>query len=105
MIRPEAAPETTPESSPMAKATGMDMPASTISLTVTTPDRATTEPTDRSMPPIKMHSMIPTARLAFVVICRMTFIIFLEVRKCSDQMLNMVKKRRKAASIPMLVLK
>ena len=51
--------------------------ASTISLPPIAPTRQTTEPTDKSMlPPVKIHSNIPAARIKTYEFCRMMFVMF-----------------------------
>ena len=52
----------------------------------TTPQSATTEPTERSNSPAMMTIVIPTARMDTNVVCRRMFVQFSGDRKTGDQM-------------------
>ena len=44
------------------------------------------EPTDRSMPPAMMTSVMPSAMMLITAVCRTTLERFVSVRKCGDAM-------------------
>jgi hypothetical protein len=47
------------------------------------PERATTDPTDRSMPPVRIAKLIPAARIAVNAFWRRTFITFSREKNAS----------------------
>jgi hypothetical protein len=49
-----------------------------------TPEKATMEPSDRSMPPVRITYVTPMPRMEFIEIWRSTLVMFLAVRKTSD---------------------
>src|SRR5258706_13098235 len=46
------------------------------------PDNASTDPTERSMPPEMITNVMPTATMALMAVCSSTFSRFETVRKC-----------------------
>ena len=60
MTAPMARPSVTPTSSTSA-ITGTGLHPAASSFAASTPDSATTEPTERSMPPVRITKVIPTA--------------------------------------------
>jgi hypothetical protein len=73
MTSPFARPTASPTAMPPARAAGMDAPCRNRSAQ-TTPDIATTDPTERSMPPVRIANPIPAARIAVKAFWRRTFI-------------------------------
>nr|WP_234711081.1 hypothetical protein [Nostoc punctiforme] len=53
------------------------------SIAATTPPRATREPTDRSIPPLRITTVMPSATIASILFCRMMFIRLRGVRNVS----------------------
>src|SRR5690606_29530737 len=49
----------------------------------TAPVRASTEPTDKSMPPDRMTTVMPAAKMALMATCRVTFMRLADVRNRS----------------------
>lgn len=47
------------------------------------PTSAMTAPTDRSMPPVRMTKVMPTARMPTTETCRSTFMMLLTLKKLS----------------------
>ncbi len=54
---------------------------------VTAPANARIDPTDRSMPPVRMTNVIPTEMQTLTEICRITFQVFSTVKNRSDRKL------------------
>merc|ERR1711965_963655 len=48
------------------------------------PDSAMTAPTDRSMPPVRITKVMPTARMPTIETCRSTFMMFETEKKFSE---------------------
>ena len=69
---PLTKPTASPTSSPVATATGSGPPRASTSAQ-STPASATTEPTERSMPPVRMAKLMPAARIAVNAFWRSTF--------------------------------
>ena len=79
------APFTSPQSAALVSAsvTASGNPAPDCkALARTTPERASTEPTERSMPPDMIANVIPAATIALIALCSRTFSRFETVRKC-----------------------
>jgi hypothetical protein len=79
--RPLARPHTRPTISPMPIPTGTGSPAASERPSAM-PASASTDPTDRSMPPETMTNVMPTATIALIAVCSSTFRRFDTVRKC-----------------------
>ena len=80
IIRPFAQPHRAPHKTPARMPAGTD-PVSTIVIVPSTPEHARMEPTDRSMPPDTMTSVMPSAMMLITAVCRMTLARFVPVRK------------------------
>jgi hypothetical protein len=89
-VRAAKAPLTAPQSiaTPRPAATDGATPARGNSQTVTVPTSATTAPTDRSIPPIRITRVIPNARIALTEICWARSSRFSAVRNCGTQARN-----------------
>lgn len=62
------------------------------------PDRASTDPTDKSIPPVRMTSVIPTDIHRLMDVCRSTLNRLSDVRKFSDKNDMAMHINRSAAS-------
>ena len=69
IIMPLNVPHAAPITSAAMMPTIAGIPASTISLPITMPVKATTEPTEISMPPVKITTFTPSASTAYTVTC------------------------------------
>ena len=81
---PFAIPHTAPARIPITIETGRFHPSTFKNTPVTTPLRAATEPTERSMPPVKITYDIPTDTIPMIDTCRNTLSTFLTVKKYGD---------------------
>lgn len=71
------------------------------------PDTAMMEPTDRSMPPMRMTMVMPQARNTFVDIWRMTLKMFVGVAKESemiDNPMHMMHRPMRMPRLPRMIL-
>jgi hypothetical protein len=75
-------------------------PASANVHAVTTLPRASTDPTDRSMPPEMITAVIPSARMAKTETCWRTLNRFRTVKKNGDRMESTTTRRIRPASGP-----
>jgi hypothetical protein len=79
---PLPTPKPTPTNRPMRMASGAGTPA-TISPVVRVPDNAITGPTERSMPPVRITQVMPTAMIALIETWRAMFSRLAPVRNLS----------------------
>ena len=80
-------PLTRPETRPSTSTAGMTTPAgrpSPKNVTMRTDMRATSDPTERSIPAVAMTKVMPTAMTMIGAACRATFRKLSQVRKCSE---------------------
>ncbi|SVK47253.1 Uncharacterised protein [Acinetobacter baumannii] len=82
MQAPLARPNSAPTASAATIASGMGTAAS-INPAATEPASAITGPTERSMPPVRMAQVMPTAMMALIDTCRATLVRLLTLRKLS----------------------
>ena len=80
--RPLIAPTASPTSSPTATPARRGAPRTSASAQ-RTPDKPTTDPTERSMPPVRITRLIPAARMAVNAFCRTTLARLLSVKNAS----------------------
>ena len=78
---PLASPHAAPTASAAPTAAGAGQPAFNAAAS-TTPENATSDPTERSIPPDTMTNVMPTATIALMEVCSITFNAFETVRKC-----------------------
>ena len=64
IIKPLNAPQAAPTARAAITPTAEGMPPSTTSLPITIPVKATTDPTEISMPPVKITTLTPSASTA-----------------------------------------
>ena len=89
---------------PTSKATNGDWGLSPVTKVAATMDEnAKTDPTDRSIPPVKMTRVIPIARIPLIDVCRRMLLIFSGVRKYLLRKVSATHSRRKAIMIPYCV--
>ena len=69
-------------------------------LAATTPEKARIEPTDRSMPPVRITKVIPKDKSPFIDICRKTFMRFLDTRKFGVAMYNAKHSTKNTSTMP-----
>src|ERR671916_248155 len=81
--RPLMTPHRTPTPSPARMATGIPAPRTSSSAAIA-PARPSTEPTDRSMPAVRMTSSWPTAMIPKIATCRARLDRLLPVRNSSE---------------------
>src|SRR5215217_6674388 len=85
-------PFTSPTKAPIARATNAPRITPVVfafwlaSIAATTPHSAATEPTDRSMPPVKITAVIPTERIPVIAMLNATLIRFGTERNCGAMM-------------------
>jgi len=79
--RPFSTPQTPPASMPTRKARGTGTSRNLASTAEITPDRATVEPTDRSMPPAMTTRVSPKAQIPMIETWRRITMKFSKVRK------------------------
>ena len=77
--------------------TGSPKPVSDIPAAIA-PERASTEPTERSIPPVSMTSVMPTDMHRFMEVCRRTLNRLSEVRKFSERNDMAIHISRRAAN-------
>ena len=69
-------------------------------LAITTPDSATSEPTERSIPAERITNVMPTAITAFMDVCSITLSTFETVRKKGERKDSNAHSRNNPASVP-----
>ncbi len=79
---PLTSPKPTPDATPTSMASGMGIPATRPAVTM--PEKATTDPTDRSMPPVRMTTSMPNASRPVVTICLSRLVRLAGVRNVSE---------------------
>src|SRR5690606_26870104 len=107
-IVPTSAPQPMPTSRPTGMAMNGEygapaMPAVAdvvAKLALTIPANATTEPTERSIPRVRMTNVMPMARMPLIEVCSRTLEILPAVRKYSLENERIVAKSRKAMNMP-----
>ncbi len=82
IVSPLKTPIAMPTSSPASTPASTPCPCTSTSAQ-TTPDRPTTEPTERSMPAVRITNVIPAARIAVNAFWRSTFDRFSAVKNAS----------------------
>ena len=102
MISPLRNPASVPRSSPTAIARTMGIPWLTIRPAVRVPHMATQVPTERSIPPRIMTSVIPRARYILFDTCRSTDRRLSVVRKTGEAKLRITEIITSTAIIPEL---
>src|SRR4029450_4286805 len=101
MIHPFISPKTAPVRMPTSKATNGDWGLSPVTKVAATMDEnAKTDPTDRSIPPVKITRVIPIASIPLIDVCRRMLLIFSGVRKYLLRKVNATHSRRNAIMIP-----
>src|SRR6185295_9066125 len=81
MRRPFTSPLAPPTPSPARMAAGTGQPPCSAQAS-TTPESASSEPTDRSIPPERITNVIPRAMTALMLVCSITLSRFETERKC-----------------------
>ena len=103
-MKPLIKPAAVPTRSPAAMATPRGSPWFTIKPTVNVPDIATMDPTDRSMCPSMIMSVIPSAMYVLIDICLSTDIMLFVVRNLSVANATATHMIIRTTMIPMLPL-
>src|SRR5438309_321747 len=98
-IRPSRSPNAAPTASPAPLPTSSGRPAESMPA-MTAPDTASTEPTLRSMPPVRMTKVMPAAITALMETCRAMLSRLLTVRNDSLRSERMTTSNAKAMTIP-----
>ncbi len=80
VMRPLANPHSRPVVIPTATPTGMENPFS-MAMVPSSPPMARIAPTERSIPPMMMIMVMPSAMMLITAVCRTTLERFLLVRK------------------------
>jgi hypothetical protein len=84
MVNPFINPQDAPTPNPTNIAAGIGIPDCNIEAAITD-ERASIEPTDRSIPAVRITSVIPTAMMPFIVDCLKMLIKLSTVRKRSER--------------------
>ena len=100
MKNPSIRPITVPIRTPARSAGTRPQPDLAIKAIDITPESATTDPTDRSMPPSRITYVMPNAIIPFVDICCRTFMIFLLVKNADVAKDKTTHNATKATRIP-----
>src|SRR5690348_16323745 len=101
--RPARRPETAPAPMPASAAAGKRIPSGSPlfrQLVVTTPVNATSAPTERSIPPVRMTNVIPAAMIAVIDVCRVTLRMLSAVKKYGERSAKRRISSPSAAAIP-----
>jgi len=85
IMKPLISPQTAPTAMPATIAMGIATWESTMSRVATTPAKAATAPTERSIPAVMITMVIPMATIAVTAVCVPTLRRLWEVRKLSDE--------------------
>jgi hypothetical protein len=99
-----SAPFTRPRPRPVSRAAGIpSMPHSGIRdpRIATMAAAARIEPTDRSMPPVRMTKVIPAARTVLIEACCITIERFWKLRNRPDMSSNTMPRMMSTGSMPM----
>ena len=80
-----ASPQRRPRPEPGQRAPAACGQPACSALASTTPESATSEPTERSMPPERITNVMPTAITALMEVCSITLSRFETVRKCGRE--------------------
>ena len=89
---------------PTIKATKGECALSPVTkVAATIEENARTEPTDKSIPPVKITRVMPIARMPLIDVCRRMLLIFSGVRKYLLRKVSATHSRRKAIMIPYCV--
>ena len=99
-ISPFRDPNVAPHRIPMRMATGTGMPTHVTMPALTQPATAITEPTERSIPPRRITSVMPHAKKMLMVICRTTLKKFALVAKLSVRKDNAIHMMTSPIRIP-----
>ena len=103
-MQPLISPKTAPVATPTIKATKGEWALSPVTkVAATIEENARTEPTDKSIPPVKITRVMPIARMPLIEVCRRMFEIFSGVRKYLLRKVSATHKRRNAIIIPYCV--
>ena len=97
--RPLIRPHASPIASAIAIPTGAGRPLSSASARPI-PAKASTDPTDRSMPPEMITNVIPMATMAFRAVCSSTLSRFETVRKCGVAAHRIAHSVSRPANVP-----
>jgi hypothetical protein len=100
IISPLASPAAAPTARPATIANPIGHPASANVHAVTTLPSASTDPTDRSMPPEMITEVIPRARMARMEICWRTLNRFRRVKKKGERIDSTITRRTRPARGP-----
>src|SRR5713101_4517251 len=100
-IAPELMPMTTPEIAASGRSSAKGI-SNFNTLVVTTPVNATSAPTERSIPDVRITNVIPTAMIAVIDVCRETLRMFSDVKKYGERKENNTISARRAMVIPNL---
>ncbi len=84
MTKPLAVPQRAPVATPTGIAAAGGSPACKA-IAVVTPDRAMTEPTLKSIPPLIMTNVMPRAQVPVMTVCTATFFRLADVRNASGR--------------------
>ena len=103
-IKPLIKPAAVPTRSPATMATPRGSPWLTMNPTVRVPDMATIDPTDKSMCPSIIISVIPSAMYVLIDICLSTDMMLLVVRNLSVASATATHMIIRTTMIPMLPL-
>jgi hypothetical protein len=103
---PFTSPSARPASRPIGTATynGYCSPMLVLANTAAAmPPKAKTEPTDKSIPPVRMTNVMPIASKPLMDVCRSTLRRLTVVRKCSLVSARAMHSRKNAMMIPLSI--
>ena len=98
-IAPDKAPKARASRTPSAIPAAGGRPVLSVEVT-TIPATATTDPTDRSIPEVRITNVIPAAMIAVMEAWSETFRRFSAVKKCGDRRANATHSTARAAANP-----
>ncbi len=97
LIEPSAVPVATPARMPTSGWWAL-MPVTRLPATI--PEMASSEPTERSMPPQSTTKVIPMARMPLMEVCRRTLAQLPQVRKNSLAKVRTTQRTKKTTMMP-----
>ena len=100
LIRPQTTPTATLVRTAREIATPTDKPSILSTVPATTAQSAVNEPTERSMPPIRITKVIPTARQTLIAIWVKMLLILPGVKKSGDSTEKVITRSSNAIAIP-----
>ncbi len=95
-LTPLNRPTPRPIARPTSRPIHHGQPLQTITPDERIPDKATTDPTERSMPAVIMTKVAPIAQTATIVLCSIILSQLLTVRNRSERMLKTITRSNKA---------